>query len=59
MEKKTARNLFIWGTVICTLVFIWLTIDTHSTIPKRTKTENLTDEVVLGKREKWFTNLKK
>lgn len=50
MEKKTARNLFIWGTVICTLVFIWLTIDTHSTIPKRTNTDKLTDEVVLGKR---------
>jgi len=50
MEKKTARNLFIWGTVICTVVFIWLTIDTHSTIPKRTKEDKLTNEVVLGKR---------
>jgi nitric oxide reductase subunit C len=50
MEKKTARNFFIWGTVICTAVFIWLTIDTHSTIPKRTHTDQLTDEVVLGKR---------
>ncbi len=50
MEKKTARNLFIWGTVICTIVFIWLTIDTHSTIPKRTNTNKLTDEVVQGKR---------
>lgn len=50
MEKKTARNFFIWGTVICTAVFIWLTIDTHTTIPKRTNTDKLTDEVVLGKR---------
>lgn len=50
MGKKAARNLFIWGTVICTAVFIWLTIDTHSTIPKRTNTDKLTDEVVLGKR---------
>lgn len=50
MEKKTARNLFIWGTAICTIVFIWLTIDTHSTIPKRTNTDKLTNEVVLGKR---------
>jgi len=50
MEKKTARNLFIWGTLICTIVFIWLTIDTHSTIPKRTNTDKLTDEVILGKR---------
>jgi nitric oxide reductase subunit C len=50
MEKRTARNLFIWGTAICTAVFIWLTIDTHTTIPKRTHTDNLTDEVTLGKR---------
>lgn len=50
MEKRAARNFFIWGTVICTAVFIWLTIDTHSTIPKRTKTDQLTEEVVLGKR---------
>lgn len=50
MEKKTARNLFVWVTVICTFIFIWLTIDTHSTIPKRTNTDKLTDEVVSGKR---------
>ena len=50
MGKKGARNFFIWGTVICTAVFIWLTIDTHTTIPKRTNTDQLTDEVVLGKR---------
>lgn len=50
MNRKAARNFFIWGTVICTGVFIWLTIDTHSTIPKRTKTDKLTEEVVLGKR---------
>ena len=50
MEKRTARNLFIWGTATCTAVFIWLTIDTHTTIPKRTHTDKLTDEVVLGKR---------
>jgi nitric oxide reductase subunit C len=50
MGKKGARNFFIWGTVICTAVFIWLTIDTHTTIPKRTNTDKLTDEVVLGKR---------
>ena len=50
MEKRAARNFFIWGTVICTAVFIWLTIDTHTTIPKRTNTDKLTDEVVLGKR---------
>lgn len=50
MEKRTARNLFIWGTVLCTAVFIWLTIDTHTTIPKRTNTDQLTDEVVQGKR---------
>jgi len=50
MGKKGARNFFIWGTVICTALFVWLTIDTHTTIPKRTHTDQLTDEVVLGKR---------
>jgi nitric oxide reductase subunit C len=50
MGKKAARNFFIWGTVICTALFVWLTIDTHTTIPKRTHTDQLTDEVVLGKR---------
>ncbi len=50
MGKKAARNFFIWGTVICTALFIWLTIDTHTTIPKRTHKDQLTDEVVLGKR---------
>jgi len=55
MERKTARNLFIWGTVVCTAVFIWLTIDTHTTIPKRTNVDKLTDEVVQGKRV-WHKN---
>ena len=50
MGKKAARNFFIGGTVMCTAVFIWLTIDTHTTIPKRTHTDQLTDGVVLGKR---------
>jgi len=50
MEKRTARILFIWGTGICAAVFIWLTIDTHTAIPKRTHTDELTEEVILGKR---------
>jgi nitric oxide reductase subunit C len=50
MGKRAARHFFIWGTVICTLVFFWLTIDTHTTIPKRTNTDKLTDEVIWGKR---------
>ena len=50
MGQKKAWNFFIFGTAICTVIFIWLTIDTHTTIPKRTNTDKLTDEVVLGKR---------
>jgi len=50
VEERGARNLFIWGTMICSARLIWLTVDTHTTIPKRTNTDNLTDEVVLGKR---------
>jgi nitric oxide reductase subunit C len=50
MGKKAAKNFFIWGTLICTIVFIWLTIDTHTTIPKRTNIDKLTYEVIQGKR---------
>jgi nitric oxide reductase subunit C len=50
MGKKAARNFFILGTAICTAAFIWLTLDTHTTIPKRTNTDELTEEVVQGKR---------
>ena len=27
MREKALRKFFIWGTVLCTAVFIWLTID--------------------------------
>jgi hypothetical protein len=54
MGKKAARNFFIWGTLICAVVFIWLTIDTHTIISKRTNTDKLKDEVVRGKREVIF-----
>jgi nitric oxide reductase subunit C len=50
MGKKAAKNFFIWGTLICAVIFVWLTIDTHTTIPIRTNADKLTDEVVLGKR---------
>jgi nitric oxide reductase subunit C len=50
IEKKTARNLLIWGTGICAAVFIRLMIDAHTTIPKRTHTDELTEGVILGKR---------
>ncbi len=50
MGKNKAWHFFIFGTAICTVIFIWLTLDTHTTIPKRTNTDKLTDEVVLGKR---------
>jgi nitric oxide reductase subunit C len=49
LEKKTARNFFIWGTLLSTLVFLWLTFDTHTTIPQRTNEDKLTDAVVQGK----------
>ncbi len=50
MDNRAARNFFVWGTAACTAVFLWLTFNTHTTIPKRTNTDQLTDEVVSGKR---------
>lgn len=49
MTKATTRRFFWGGTVLFTLVFIGLTIHTHTTIADRTNQENLTEEVVRGK----------
>ncbi|MDI6783398.1 MAG: c-type cytochrome [bacterium] len=50
MSKYGARMLFIVGTIICTVVFLWLTLDTLSQVKTRTKEENLTAQVIEGKK---------
>lgn len=48
MTKATTRRFFWGGTVLFTLVFIGLTIHTHTTIDARTHGDALTEEVVRG-----------
>jgi nitric oxide reductase subunit C len=48
VTKATTRRWFFIGTAVFTLVFIALTIHTHTTIARRTHTDRLTDEVRRG-----------
>jgi nitric oxide reductase subunit C len=50
LTKATTRRFFFIGTVLFTLVFIGLTIHTHTTIASRTRVDRLTDEVRRGGR---------
>lgn len=50
MTKNTARNWFFIGTMTCLVIFFALSIHTMSTIPEYTHSENLTDDVVAGKK---------
>lgn len=50
MTKATTRRFFFGGTVVFTLIFIGMTIHTHTTIAERTNADQLTDEVRRGLR---------
>jgi nitric oxide reductase subunit C len=50
MTKATTRRFFFGGTLLFTLVFIGLTIDTHRSIGSRTNEADLTDRVKSGLR---------
>lgn len=47
--KSTARNIFYGGATFFFLLFLALTFDTQSALPKRDHRENITDAVVRGK----------
>lgn len=47
--KSMARNIFYGGAVFSFLLFLALTFDTQSVLPKRDHRENITDAVVRGK----------
>lgn len=49
MTISQAKAVFIWGTLISTVVFFALTFDSMSKIPQRTHEDNLNDQVVAGK----------
>ena len=48
--KSMARNIFYGGTVFFFLVFLALTFDSHREFPKRDNSQNLTPEVIAGKK---------
>jgi nitric oxide reductase subunit C len=48
--KTMARNLYYGGSMLVILLFLALTFDTIRTLPKRDHRENLTPQVVQGKR---------
>ncbi len=45
-----ARNIFYGGTVFFLLLFLALTFDTTGALPKRDNRENLTPQVIAGKK---------
>jgi len=50
MTKTSVRNMFIGSTVVVSVVFAVLTIMSHKSFPERTHPENITAQVVHGKR---------
>ncbi len=50
LSKKAARTFFVVGTLLCTVAFVGLTVDTIRQVPKRTNEQNITPAVILGKK---------
>lgn len=50
MTGKTARLIFLLGTLSSAAIFLWMTYDFHRQTPRFTHTDKLTAEVVAGKR---------
>ena len=48
--KAMARNIFYGGSVFFLLLFLALTFDTHTALPKRDNRDNLTETVAHGKK---------
>lgn len=48
MTKRHTRLFFLVGTILFSLVFAGLTIDSHRQFDRLTRAENLTDEVIAG-----------
>ncbi len=48
--KSMARNIYYGGSVFFILLFLALTFDTSSEVPKRDNHEAITEQVALGKK---------
>lgn len=55
MNKRQARYFAIGSTLVATLIFLGLTIDSHRQFPKLTNAQNITPAVTLGK-DVWHKN---
>jgi nitric oxide reductase subunit C len=55
LSKSAAKAFFVGGTVVCSLAFVGLTVDTIGRVPGQTHEENLTAEVIRGK-DLWDTS---
>jgi len=58
MDKKIAFWIFLLGTLSSTILFLYLTFDTHKQVKVLTKAKNLNEKVVAGKKvwEKYNCN---
>ena len=50
LSKKGAKYFFLIGTLFFGMIFIGLTYDTLKQVPKQTRAENLTPQVIHGKK---------
>ncbi len=49
LSKSQAKSFFIVGTLLCTVAFLGLTVDTFRQIPGQTRQQNLSPEAIRGK----------
>jgi len=49
LSKSQAKLFFLGGTIICSAVFVSLTVDTFNRIPAQTLQQNMNESVVRGK----------
>jgi len=49
MTKTQAKRVFIWGTLVSTVIFLALTYNSLLQIPKRTLEDKLDTQVAGGK----------
>jgi nitric oxide reductase subunit C len=50
VTKADTRRFFVWGTVLCTVAFVALTVHSHRTVLRREHSQTLDDEVRRGLR---------
>ncbi len=48
LSKSQSRRFFLGGTILFSLIFLGLTVDTMRQIPERTKARNMNESVVRG-----------